>query len=190
MEKLWKRGNTVCDDHTKKRGCRGERCEVISGITIQSKLKIKGQDPVGNYPNPEKSTWKASRVMHEKSQSLSLFPVPLKRHQGEVGWSSSGDPSCTKQPAGLQRDTRENPRGARPLTPAPAPAAGGAPSWPRAHCVPRLTLGFQSRGRQRQDPLSRAFTKPERWSPSKQQTKSDPRASALCCCTGSSPGIT
>lgn len=46
--------SSVCDDPKKKRGCRGERGEVIPGITIQSKLKkIKGRDPVGNYPNPD-----------------------------------------------------------------------------------------------------------------------------------------
>lgn len=42
MERLWKCRNIVSDDHKEKRGCRGEHCEVLPRITIQSKLKIKG----------------------------------------------------------------------------------------------------------------------------------------------------
>lgn len=99
-----------------------------------------------------------------------------------------------KQRAGLPPHTHENPRGARPLTPDSAPGAGGAPSWPRARCALQLLrlgwlLDFSPEG-DRDWTLSRAFTKPESGNPTKQQTKSDPRASAFCCCPSSSPGIT
>ena len=98
VQRLWKWGNIVDGDPKKKKGCRGEHCEAAPGITTQSKLETKGRDRVGNSPNPDQINLEGEpRYARERSRSLSLSPVPVKRPQGGVGWGNSSDPSCCGQ---------------------------------------------------------------------------------------------
>lgn len=118
---------------------------------------------------------------------MTKVTVPLfvsNAHPGGVGWSSSGDAGCCgqgrqNQAAGWASEGhREDPEGAQPLTPTP----------PRP-CAPAVRPGARSSSRAQADSLTAAQRATET-RPSSFSCSPKSRASALCCCPGSSPGIT
>lgn len=181
-------------DHKKKRGRGGKHCEAVAGITIQSKFKkIKGQDRLGNCPNPGKINLEGKpRYPWKRSQSLSLsLSSACEETSGWGAMKHQRDPRCCGQDrrneavgwasAGY---TQNPPTGLGP--PPPTPAARGAPSRPRGQCAPSSCAQADSLLSAQREMVKTLFLR----IPSKQQTETDPRAWAFCCGPGSSPGIT
>lgn len=167
VERFQKCGNTLCEDHKKKKGCRGDHYGVLPGITIQSKFKTLRMEEAVVQGLP-KSTLKATWIVYENAHSAFSFSNATEQRRLDEGrggaavgtgaqlpWSGrnvcnsllvSGGASFGARPLGSHA--------ARSLRPLPATWTVHAPA-----SAPQADSPFQPRGRQGQEPLSPDVTK-------------------------------
>ena len=84
VERFRKCGNTVCEDHKKKKGCRGDHYGVLPGITMQSKFKtLRMEEAV--VQGLTKSTLKATWIVYENAHGAFSFSDATEQRRPDEG---------------------------------------------------------------------------------------------------------